>query len=76
MAVPVGAASSKLDGMITLKNETAEYIWKCFEEETSLDGVVAKVVERYDIDSPRAFDAVKGFVDSLMPYGVFDEDEV
>ncbi len=72
MAVPVGEASTKLNGMITLKNETAVYIWNCFCEETSVEDVSEKVQKKYDISSEDAKRSVQNFVDRLSPYGIFD----
>ena len=75
VVVPVGSACAKLNGMITLQNETAEFIWRCFEENVSIEDVVEKITNRYDIDSERALASVNRFIDLLKPYGVFAENE-
>ena len=71
VVVPVGEAGKKLNGMITLKNDSSVYLWKCFEEDVQPEEVVEKVVKEFNIDRDTAFRYVNGFIDKLSPYGVF-----
>ena len=72
VVVPVGDAGKKLNGMITLKNDSSVYLWKCFEEETTEEEVVDKVIKEFGIEKDVAMGYVENFVTKLSSYGVFD----
>ena len=72
LAVAVGERSKQFNGMITL-NETAQYIWKCLEKETTSQKVVEKVMKQYSIDEQTAVTAVEGFISELKQNELLDE---
>ncbi|MBQ8165004.1 MAG: PqqD family protein [Clostridia bacterium] len=71
VVVPVGEAGKKLNGMITLKNDSSVYIWKCFKEDVSIEEVADKIVKEFNIDREKAVAYVNSFIEKLSPYGVF-----
>ncbi|MBE7065425.1 MAG: PqqD family protein [Ruminococcaceae bacterium] len=73
VVVPVGAAAKNLNGMITLKNESAVYLWECFKEDTAMENVAEKISKEFDIEYEIAMGYVKSFVDKLLPHGVFGD---
>ena len=58
-----------INAMITL-NESAAFLWKLMEVETSEEEVVKAVLAKYDdTDEEMATKAVKGFVNQLAEHG-------
>ncbi|WP_177918755.1 PqqD family protein [uncultured Eubacterium sp.] len=72
VAVAVGERIKSFNGMITI-NETGEFIWKCLEKETDIDGIVNKVIKHYDTDEDFARQAVSSFIDELRKNNLLDE---
>ena len=72
LAVAVGERSRKFNGMITI-NETAQFIWKCLEKDTTVDKVTQKVIEQYSIDEATARQAVENFIFELKQNELLDE---
>jgi hypothetical protein len=64
VAVAVGDRALEFNGMINL-NETGEFIWKCLEEDTTIDEVATKVAHKYDIAIDEAKQSVLEFVKQL-----------
>lgn len=64
VVVPVGAASLEFKGLINL-NSVGAFIWKCLENETTIDEIVEKVVNEYEIDINLAKTDVSAFVNKL-----------
>lgn len=72
LAVAVGERSREFNGMITI-NETAQFIWKCLEKETTIQQVVEDVMKQYSIDEQTAKQAVEGFISELKHNELLDE---
>ncbi len=72
VAIAIGERSKEFNGMITI-NETAQFIWKCLENNTTIEEVTSKVVEHYSIDEKTAREAVEGFVTELKNNELLDE---
>lgn len=72
LAVAVGERSREFNGMITI-NETAQFIWKCLEKETTIQQVVEEVMKQYSIDEQTAKQAVEGFIAELKHNELLDE---
>ena len=54
MVVPVGEAGKEFNGMIRM-NETGAFYWKELEQGITKDGLVAKMLERFeDLDEETA----------------------
>ena len=55
----------EINAMITL-NESAAFLWKNMQEETSVENLVKAVVENYpEVDQESATKAVEGFIAQL-----------
>ncbi len=64
IVVPVGKAAKEFNGMITL-NESGSFFWDCLREDTTVDEIVSKTLEEYDVDEERARADVESFIKLL-----------
>ena len=53
IVVPVGAATSDFNGMITL-NDTGAFLWNCFLQPTTEAQVVEALMHEYEVERQRA----------------------
>lgn len=72
VAVAVGQRAMEFNGMINL-NSSGKFIWDCLMTDASIDNVVKKMVEEYDIDEKTAKDAAEKFIDVLRENNILDE---
>ena len=61
-----------LNMMITL-NETGECLWDFLTRGTDAEGLVAALLEEYDVDETTARSSVDAFVAKLDEYGFWQE---
>lgn len=61
-----------VSGIVKL-NDTAAIAWRGIEEGLSRDQIVARVVESYDVDEPRAAADVDAFLQTLVKAGIASE---
>lgn len=66
--VPVGAATERFPGMITL-NETGKLLWEALETEQTLDTLTAKLLEEYEVTQAQAQTDVEAFLKKLTAVG-------
>lgn len=65
MVVPVGEASKEFNGMIRM-NETGAFYWKELEQGITRDGLVAKMLERFeDLDEETARRDLAEFLETM-----------
>ena len=62
--VPFGQKMIDFNGMISL-NKVGAFLAEKLQEETTLEALVAAVVEKYDVDAETATAAVSRFLDEL-----------
>ena len=62
--VPFGQKMIDFNGMISL-NKVGAFLAEKLQEETTLDALVAAVVEKYDVDAETATADVSRFLDEL-----------
>lgn len=70
--VPVGAATERFPGMITL-NETGKLLWEALETEQTLETLTAKLLEEYDVTQELARSDVEAFLNKLVAVGAVVE---
>lgn len=51
--IPTGKAASKMTGMITF-SETSAFIWELLQTPKTMDELVEKTVQTYEISTPHA----------------------
>lgn len=73
VVVPVGQASVKFGGMITL-NATGAVLWKLLETEQTVQTMTQALLDRYEVDEATARADVEAFVKKLLPTGAIIAD--
>ena len=66
--IAVGEASKTFNGMIAV-NATGAFIWDHLEKETTMEELVAVMVEHYDVDAATAEQNAAAFVAQLRGVG-------
>lgn len=67
--VPVTGLDNKFDGLITL-NETGVFIWKQLEAGKDADGIVAALLEEYEVSEEQARKNVTDILNQLTVLGI------
>ena len=76
LLVPVGEATKKFNGMISLP-ETAAFIWKRIDTAGSVQDIVKELVAEYEVDETTATQDVLDFLhDCVNREMVFDVPEL
>lgn len=70
--LPVGEASVHFPGMISV-NETGALLWELLEKEQTADALAAELVERYEVELPRAQKDTNEFLEQLRRVGALVE---
>lgn len=70
--VPFGQKMVQFEGLLSL-NKVGAFIAELLQEETTLDALVAKVVERFEIDAETATRDVEAFLAELRRHGALVE---
>lgn len=73
MAVPVGARSKELHGMIAL-NETGAFLWEQLNHARTVDELVALLRSEYEVEEETARNAVIRFGRELLEQGVLEDE--
>ena len=71
IVVPVGKNIKDFNGMITL-NESGAFLWDCLTKNTTLDALVKKLLNEYDVDEATARADAETFVKLLKDNGIIE----
>ena len=71
MAVPVGAQTSHIHGMIAL-TESGELLWKALGEGADKNTLTDLLTENYEVDSVTALADVESFLEGLKEQGALE----
>ncbi|MBR2869464.1 MAG: PqqD family protein [Clostridia bacterium] len=71
MAVPTGARTSDIHGMIVL-SESGELLWKALEKGASADELADILTENYDVDRQTALADTEKFLNGLREQGALE----
>lgn len=71
MMVAAGPATKLFHGMVR-SNETAAFIVDCLKEETTEDGIVAKMLDTYNVTEETAKKDVRMILDKLNNIGAIE----
>ena len=66
--VPTGATTQEFNGLITL-SDTARFIWEHIEQAESLEDMVQKILEEYELDEETARKDAIAFISQLVGAG-------
>lgn len=72
VVVPIGAAVAEFNGMINL-NEAGAFLWQLMENDTTVDAVVAEMLNQYEIDEATAKNDVEKFVAQLKEANLLED---
>lgn len=72
IVVPVGRNSLTFNGMITL-NDSGSFFWDCLCSDTTVDEIVKKVTDEYDVDTDAARKDVESFIKLLEENDLLDK---
>lgn len=70
--VPIGEAAVKFQGMITL-NDTGKYLFEVLKEDTTLEQLLMKLIESYEMDPKTAKKDVDKFIELLDKHNIIDK---
>ena len=71
IVVPIGAEAQKFHGMITL-NDTGKFLFEHLKESTTVEQLIMKLIESYDVTPDRAKADVDKFVELLAKHNVLE----
>lgn len=66
--VPVGAAASKFNGLITM-NEIGNFIFKALQDEQTEETLVEAILKEYEIDHDTALSDLREFLQQMCDIG-------
>lgn len=66
--IPTGMTTQEFNGLITL-SDTAKYIWENMEKVDSLEEMVKKITDEYEVDEETARRDVIGFISQMLQIG-------
>lgn len=69
--VPTGATTQEFNGLITM-TDTARFIWENLEKVDSLEELVQKLLEEYEIDEETAKNDAVAFISELLKVGFIE----
>lgn len=67
--IPTGKTVLEFNGLVTV-NEVGVSLWKMLQEEITFDGLVAGILEEYDVDESVAREDIREFLDRMMDSGI------
>lgn len=70
--VPMGQAALEVSGLI-MTNEVGAFIWELCKEETTLEEVVQRVVEEFEVDEKTAGADAREFIDKLLKLQIISD---
>lgn len=63
--VPVANEVGDLDSLLTL-NETGSFIWGAIDGSTTLESILGRLLDEFDVDEAKARSDIEGFISELM----------
>ena len=67
--IPTGKTVLEFNGLVTV-NEVGVSLWKMLQEEITFDGLVAGILEEYDVDESVAREDIREFLDRMIDSGI------
>ena len=69
--IPSGAAAKKFNGLITV-NELGTFIWGVLSEEVSIDTLVERITDAYEVEADVARADALAFLEELRQVGALE----
>ena len=71
--IPTGKTVLEFNGLVTV-NEVGVSLWNMLQEEITFDGLVAGILEEYDVDESVAREDIREFLDRMIDSGILAKD--
>lgn len=71
IVVPIGKEAAKFHGMITL-NETGKFLFENLKTKQTLETLIDRLMDTYDVTKEQATKDVQSFVDILNKHNVLE----
>ncbi len=71
IVVPIGKEAAKFHGMITL-NETGKFLFETLKTKQTLETLIDRLMNTYDVTKKQATKDVQSFVDILNKHNVLE----
>lgn len=72
VVVPVGKTTDEFNGIITL-NESAAFFWSLLQKETTVDKMVKKTLDEYEVDEAQAREDIVNLIKTLKDADVIED---
>lgn len=72
IVVPVGNTCKTFNGMITL-NDSASFFWQLLQKETTVDEMVKRTTEEYEVNEDTARQDIENFISLLKENNLIEE---
>ena len=72
VVVPVGKATDEFNGIITL-NESAAFFWSLLQKDTTVDKMVKKTLDEYEVDEAQAREDIVNLIKTLKDADVIED---
>lgn len=73
--IPTGKTVLEFNGLITV-NEVGVLIWNMLKDEVTMDDIVAKILDEYDVEERVAREDAAEFIDKLVEGGILKKEEI
>ena len=70
--IPSGTAAQKFNGLVTV-NALGSFIWEVLQQPVTLDELVARITEEYEVDAATARSDAEEFLAELRQIGALEE---
>lgn len=70
--IPSGAAAQKFNGLVTV-NAIGSFIWDVLQQPVTLDALVGRITEEYEVDEATARSDAEEFLAELRQIGALEE---
>ena len=70
--IPSGAAAQKFNGLVTV-NALGAFIWDVLQQPVTLDELVGRITEEYEVDDATARSDAEEFLAELRQIGALEE---
>lgn len=72
VVVPVGKTTDEFNGIITL-NESAAFFWSLLQKDTTVDKMVKKTLDEYEVDEAQARKDIENLIKVLKDADIIED---
>lgn len=72
VVVPVGTGTNEFKGMVQM-NKIGAFLWSSLDKDQTLEELVQKILEKYDVTEEQAVIDVEKFIGELLNAGILEK---